>query len=96
MTQKEFMHIWLKDTYLFGFKNIQNFESIVSFNINRNLCKKNVEIRNSKKSTNPKEFRSTLDKGSIFYKIKKRFKIKSNFTYIIFLINSLKSIKFFK
>ena len=58
--------------------------------------KKNVEIWNSKKSTNPKEFRSTLDKDSIFYKIKKRFKIKSNFTYIIFLINSLKSIKFFK
>ena len=76
--------------------SMQNFESIVSFNINRNLCKKNVEIRNSKKSTDPKEFRSTLDKGSIFYKIKKRFKIKSNFTYIIFLINSLKSIKFFK
>ena len=50
---------------------------LLCFNINRDLCKKNVEIRNSKKSTDPKEFRSALDKGSIFYKIKKRFKIKS-------------------
>ena len=28
MKQKEFMHIWLKDTYLFGLKNIQNLKHL--------------------------------------------------------------------
>mgnify|MGYP002026808503 CR=1 FL=1 len=76
--------------------SIQNFESIVAFNINRKLCKINSEIRNSKKSTDPKEFRSKLDSESFLYKIKKFFKVKTNFTYIVFLINSIKSSKFFK
>ena len=76
--------------------SIQNFESIVSFKINRNLCKTNFEVRNAKKSTNPKEFRSQLDKNSLLYKIKKFFNTKSNFTYLTFVINSIKSKKFFK
>ena len=79
--------------YIFS---IENFESIISFNINRKLSKNNIEIRNSKKSTDPKEFRSYLDKKSILYKIKKLLNTKSNFTYLAFLINAIKSKKFFK
>ena len=86
-------HKYSLNKYIYS---IQNFESIVSFKINRKLCRTNIEIRNDKKSTNPKEFRSALDKNSIFYKIKKFFNTKSNFTYFVFLINSIKSIKFFK
>ena len=76
--------------------SIENFESIVSYNINRKLCKENFEIRNAKKSTDPKEFRSHLDKSSILYKIKRFLNSRSNFTYLAFLINSIKSKKFFK
>ena len=86
-------HKYSLNKYIYS---IQNFESIVSFKINRKLCRTNIEIRNDKKSTNPKEFISELDKNSIFYKIKKFFNTKSNFTYFVFLINSIKSIKFFK
>ena len=86
-------HKYSLNKYIYS---IQNFESIVSFKINRKLCRTNIEIRNDQKSTNPKEFRSALDKNSIFYKIKKFFNTKSNFTYFVFLINSIKSIKFFK
>ena len=86
-------HNYSLNKYIYS---IQNFESIVSFKINRNLCKTNFEVRNAKKSTNPKEFRSQLDKNSLLYKIKKFFNTKSNFTYLTFAINSIKSKKFFK
>ena len=76
--------------------SIQNFESITALNINRKLSIINKEIRNNKISTNPKEFRSNLNKNSFFYKIKKFFNTKTNFTYIIFLINSFKLRNFFK
>ena len=76
--------------------SIQNFESITVFNINRKLSKINKEIRNNKISTNPKEFRSSLNKNSFFYKLKRFFNTKTNFTYIIFLINSFKLRNFFK
>ena len=76
--------------------SIQNFESIISYKINRKLCKTNIEIRNAKKSTDPKEFRSQLDKNSLLYKIKNLLNTKSNFTYLAFIINSIKSKKFFK
>ena len=49
--------------------SIQNFESIISYKINRKLCKNNYEIRNGKKSTDPKEYRSKLDENSFLYKI---------------------------
>tara|TARA_B100000900_G_scaffold406100_1_gene416631 strand:- start:314 stop:1114 length:801 start_codon:yes stop_codon:yes gene_type:complete len=75
---------------------IQFFESIVSFDINRKLCKKNDFIQNFKKTTNPKEYRNLIDSKSIFFKIKKYFKLKTNFTYPIFLINSFKLKKYFK
>jgi len=76
--------------------SIQNFESISVFNINRELSKINKEIRNNKISTNPKEFRTSLSKDSFFFKIKNLFKTKTNFTYLIFLINSFKLRNFFK
>tara|TARA_Y100000741_G_C18149601_1_gene516631 strand:+ start:52 stop:852 length:801 start_codon:yes stop_codon:yes gene_type:complete len=76
--------------------SIENFESIVSYKINRNLCKTNKIINNSKKYTNPKEFRSVLDSDSMLYKIKSFLNTKGNFTYLVFLINSIKSMKFFK
>lgn len=76
--------------------SIQSFESIVVFRINRKKSKINKEIRNNQFSTNPLEYRSVLQKDTMFYKLKNFFKIKANFTYIIFLINSFKSKKFFK
>jgi len=76
--------------------SIQNFESIVAYKINRKLCKTNIEIRNAKKSIDPKELRSQLDKNSLLYKIKNLLNAKSNFTYLTFIINSIKSKKFFK
>ncbi len=76
--------------------SIHTFESIVSLNINRKLCKTNIEIRNSKKSTDPIEYRSKLSTDSILFKLKKKFNFKTNFTYLVFLINSIKSSKFFK
>ena len=75
---------------------IQFFESIVSFEIDRKLCKKNDFIQNFKKTTNPKEFRNLIDDRNLFYKLKKYFKLKTNFTYPIFLINALKLKKYFK
>lgn len=76
--------------------SIQSFESITVFNVDRKKTIINKEIRNNKLSTDPKEFRSSLDRDSFFYKIKRIFKIKSNFTYLIFIINSIKLKKFFK
>ena len=76
--------------------SIQNFESIVAFKINRKICKKNQPIVNKKQNIEPTEFRAKLDKNSILYKIKKILNIKSNFTYFSFIIDSLKSLKFFK
>ena len=76
--------------------SIQNFESITVFNIDRKLSKANKEIRNNKLSTNPREFRAILKKDSFFYKIKNLFNTKSNFSYLVFLINSLKLRNFFK
>lgn len=76
--------------------SIYNFESITVFNINRKLCKINKEIRNNKISINPKEFRSQLNKKSLFSKIKKFFKLKTNFTYFVFLLNAFKLKRFFK
>ena len=74
---------------------IQFFESIVSFEIDRKLCKQNNFIQNFKKTTDPKEFRNLIDDKSLFYKIKKYFKLKTNFTYPIFLINALRLKKYF-
>ena len=76
--------------------SIYNFESITVFNIDRRLSKINKEVRNNKLSINPKEFRASLSKDSFFYKIKKFFNTKTNFTYVIFIINSFKLMKFFK
>ena len=76
--------------------SIEHFESITVFNVNQKLCKKNQYIENNKIYLNPKEFRSKLDEKSFFYKIKKIFKFKSNFTYLVFLINAFKLSKFFK
>ena len=76
--------------------SIKSHESIISYNVNRKLCKTNILIRNNGKSTDPKEFRAQLDKNSLLFKIKKFFNTKSNFTYFVFLINSIKSIKFFR
>ena len=76
--------------------SIQNFESIVAFKINRKICKKNQPIVNKKQNIVPTEFRAKLDKNSILYKIKKILNVKSNFTYFSFIINSFKSLKFFK
>ena len=76
--------------------SIYNFESITVFNIDRKLSKMNKEVRNNKLSINPKEFRASLSEDSFFYKIKKFFNTKTNFTYLIFLINSFKLMKFFK
>tara|TARA_A100001015_G_C14853818_1_gene657580 strand:+ start:170 stop:970 length:801 start_codon:yes stop_codon:yes gene_type:complete len=75
---------------------IDFYESIVSFDINRKLCIKNKFIDNKKKTTSPAEFRNKLDEKSLFYKLKKYFKLKSNFTYPVFLINAFKSRKYFK
>ena len=75
---------------------IDFFESIVSFEINRKLCLENKFIDNRKKSTSPVEQRNILSDKSIFFKIKKYFNLKSNFTYPIFLINALKLKKYFK
>ena len=75
---------------------IDFFESIVSFEINRKLCLENKFIDNRKKSTSPVEQRNILSEKSIFFKIKKYFNLKSNFTYPIFLINALKLKKYFK
>ena len=60
------------------------------------MCKENILISNKGESINPKELRSELDKNSILFKVKKFFKTKSNFTYLVFLINSFKLKKFFK
>ncbi len=76
--------------------SIQNFESITVLNVDRRLSKINKEVRNNKLSTNPKEFRASLRKDSFFYRIKNLFNTKTNFTYLIFLINSLKLRNFFK
>lgn len=75
---------------------IDFFESIVSFHVNKNLCKQNEFISNNKKTTSPKEFRNKLDERTFLFKLKKIFNLKNNFTYPIFLINSLKIKKFFK
>ena len=76
--------------------SIKSYESIISYNINRKMCKENILISNKGESINPKELRSELDKNSILFKVKKFFKTKSNFTYLVFLINSFKLKKFFK
>ena len=76
--------------------SIQSFESITVFNIDRKLSLNNKEVRNNKLSTDPKEFRAKLDKNSFFYKIKIFFNFKTNFTYLVFLINSFKLRNFFK
>ena len=76
--------------------SVENFESIVSYKINRKLCGINAPIENKRINIGPKELRSKLDKNSFLYKFKKFFNIKSNLTYFIFLVNSIKSIKFFK
>ena len=76
--------------------SVENFESIISFKINRRLCKNNKTISNVGKNIDPTEFRAELDQDSYLYRLKKLLKTRSNLTYINFLINSLKSIKFFK
>jgi len=76
--------------------SVENFESIVSFKINRQLCKNNEMIVNKGKNIEPIEFRAKLDQDSYLFRFKRLFKTKSNLTYISFLINCLKSLKFFK
>lgn len=76
--------------------SIQSFESITAFHVNRKLSIQNKEIRNNKISTNPKEFRASLKTDSFFYKIKNLLNTKTNFTYLVFLLNSFKLKNFFK
>jgi len=75
---------------------IDFFESIVSFDINRKLCKKNSFIENNKKNIKPVEYRNFLSKKSIFYKLKTFFKLRTNFTYPVFILNAFKLRKYFK
>ena len=53
-------------------------------------------IDNKRKNIQPIEMRSQLDKNSILFKLKKVLNTKSNFTYLEFLINSIKLKKYFK
>lgn len=76
--------------------SIYNFESIIAFNVNRKLSKINKEIRNGKLSTNPIEFRASLKKNSFFFKLKNILGVKTNFSYLVFLINAFKLKKYFK
>lgn len=76
--------------------SIENFESIVSFKINKRLCKLNEMIDNKRKNIQPTEMRSQLNKDSILFKLKKALNTKSNFTFLEFLINSMKLKKYFK
>ena len=76
--------------------SIENFESIVSFKINKRLCKLNEMIDNKRKNIQPTEMRSQLNKDSILFKLKKALNTKSNFTFLKFLINSMKLKKYFK
>ena len=76
--------------------SIYNFESITAFNVNRKLSKINKEIRNGKLSTNPIEFRASLKKNSFFFKLKNILGVKTNFSYLVFLINAFKLKKYFK
>jgi len=76
--------------------SIQNFESITAFNVNRKLSKINKEIRNGRLSTNPIEFRALLNKNSFFFKLKNILGVKTNFSYLVFLINAFKLKKYFK
>ena len=75
---------------------IDFFESIVSFDINRKLCKKNSFIENNKKNIKPIEYRNFLNKRTILYKLKTFFKLKTNFTYPVFILNAFKLKKYFK
>jgi hypothetical protein len=75
---------------------IDFFESVVCFEINRKSCLENKFIDNGKKSTSPIEQRNKLNEKHAFFKIKKYLNLKSNFTYPLFLINSLKLKKYFK
>ena len=75
---------------------IEFFESIVSFDINRKFCKKNKFVENKKKSIRPIEYRNKMDEKSFLFKLKKYLKLRTNFTYPIFLINSFKLKKYFK
>jgi hypothetical protein len=81
--------------YIFS---INFYESIVCFQINRKLCKKNKMVTNNKYSFNPTDYRNFVATDTVFYKIKKLFNIKEtiNFTYFIFFINMLRLRKFFK
>ena len=76
--------------------SIENFESIVSFKINKKLCKLNEMINNKRKNIQPIEMRSQLKKDSILFKLKKALNSKSNFTLLEFLINSIKLKRYFK
>tara|TARA_B110000503_G_C7080603_1_gene384967 strand:+ start:469 stop:1269 length:801 start_codon:yes stop_codon:yes gene_type:complete len=77
--------------------SINFYESIVCFQINRKLCKKNKMVVNNKCSSNPEDYRNFIANNTFFYKIKKLFYLKKiNFTYLIFLINSIRLRNFFK
>ena len=75
--------------------SVEIFESIVCFSINKKLCKKNKIISNNKKYIHPDEMRGELSNQSILYKLKRIFNLKTNFTYIQFLLNNFKLKKFF-
>ena len=76
--------------------SISYYESIVVFNINRKLCKINEPLTNKRLDLNAMDYSGKLDEKRTLYKIKNFFKIKTNFTYLVFLINSIKVSKFFK
>ena len=56
----------------------------------------NEMIDNKRKNIQPTEMRSQLNKDSILFKLKKALNTKSNFTFLEFLINSMKLKKYFK
>ena len=76
--------------------SISHYESIVAFHINRRLCKTNSPIYNNKLDLKSYDFTAKLSEKRILYKIKNFFKLKTNFTYLVFLINAIKLSKFFK
>ena len=63
---------------------------------NIDIISKDLEQENKKIYLDPIEYRSKLDEKSFIYKVKRIFKFKSNFTYLVFIINAFKLSKFFK
>ena len=76
--------------------SISHYESIVAFHINRKLCQKNKPLYNNSYDLKNHDYTAKLHEKRILNKIKNFFKLKTNFTYIVFLINAIKLSRFFK